>query len=241
MRAGYTITGSDRPMDNHPAGRCSSKRIITDIYRIGKLGQHKHVPSRMESESVNCHTMTYKNQEVGMEDKQTPPELTDSESESDSDMEDELRTEGSPRCQHDKELRTKRRAPRKAILDGVIRSEAWSSPRIDHIKDHHPVGRNSSVPADKHSLLCDRQLPGRQLARYVSTRLGYEPQGNPAELSKDLREGETRVCIVGTDVDDADEVHNLRPLALTDSKRGEERSKVLEGSERPPEEERRSP
>ena len=86
----------------------------------------------------------------------------------------------------------------------------------------------------------DRQPPVRQLARYASTRLGYEPQGNPVELSKDLREGETRVCIVGTDVDDADEVYNLRPLALTDSKRGEERSKVLEGSERPPEEERKS-
>ena len=115
MGAGYTISGSDHPMDNHPAGRCSSKRFITDIHKIGKLGQRKHVPSRTESESVNCHTMTYKKQEVGMESDQRPPRLIESESESDTDMEDELITEGTLSCQHVKALRTMKHVPRKAI------------------------------------------------------------------------------------------------------------------------------
>ena len=74
IKTGYTIPEPDHPMDNHPAGRCLPKRVITDMYRIGKLGQHKHVPSRMESESVNCHTMTYKNQEIEMENNQRPPD-----------------------------------------------------------------------------------------------------------------------------------------------------------------------
>ena len=167
MRTGYKTSGSDRSMNSHPVGRYSSKKITTDTHRIEKLGQHEHVVSRTKCNSENGHTMTYKNQEAGMENKQILPKLIESESESDSDMEDELITKGSSRCQHDKELRTKRRAPQKAIMDGVIRSEARSSPRFDHVKDHHPVGRNSSVPTDKHSLLCDRQPPGRQLARYV--------------------------------------------------------------------------
>ena len=72
-------------MGNHPAGRCFPKRIITDMYRIGKLGQHKHAPSGMESESVNCHTLPYKNQEIEAESNQRPPSLIESEYESDSD------------------------------------------------------------------------------------------------------------------------------------------------------------
>ena len=123
MRTGYSVSGSDHSMDNHPGGRCSSKKIITDIHRIGKSGQHKHVISRTESECMNSHTMTYKNQEVEMENNQRLPRLTESESESDSDMEDELMTEGSPRCQHGKERRTKRRAPNQ-ILSKF--SQLWS-------------------------------------------------------------------------------------------------------------------
>ena len=168
MRTGYSVPGSDHSMDNHPGGRCSSKKIITDIHRIGKSGQHKHVISRTESECMNSHTMTYKNQEVEMENNQRLPRLTESESESDSDTEDEGITAGNHRCRHDKALRSMTHAPRKA-LSGTSRrnldiarnkqalypdpgskltttnAEACSNPGIDHIKTHYPVGRNSSV------------------------------------------------------------------------------------------------
>ena len=60
-------------MDSHPVGRYSSKKITTDTHRIKKLGNPEHVVSRTKCNPENDHTMTYKNQEVGMEDKQTPP------------------------------------------------------------------------------------------------------------------------------------------------------------------------
>ena len=121
--------------------------------------------------------------------------------------------------------------------------EACSNPRTDYKVGHHPVGRKSSrsalsVTADRPSLSRDRQLPGRPLTRlrsrynddereagpirYATPGIGQDPQGSPARPDKNLGKEVTKVCNIGTDVDDADEAYSLRPPALTDSEHDSE-------------------
>ena len=86
-RAAYTSPQPDPPMDNHPAGRHLPEVAVTNMKGKGESGQHKHASSGMEYGPENCHTLPYENQEIEAGYNLSPPNLIESEYESDSDME----------------------------------------------------------------------------------------------------------------------------------------------------------
>ena len=85
--AAYTSPQPDPPMGNHPAGRQLSGVAVTNMKGKGESGQHKHASSGREYESENCHTLPYDNQKIEAGYNLSPPNLIESEYESDSDTE----------------------------------------------------------------------------------------------------------------------------------------------------------
>ena len=160
-------------MDNHPAGKYLPKKAITNMNRKGESGQHKHTSSGMEYESENCHTLPYDNQKIEAGYNLSPPNLIESEYESDSDTEADATAGTFLNCRPDTAPGTVNHASGKVILENEIGSvtlrqnldiirrrhvlnsnpgskpttidaEACADSKTDYKMCHHPVGRKSS-------------------------------------------------------------------------------------------------
>ena len=189
--AAYTSPQPDPPMGNHPAGRQLSGVAVTNMKGKGESGQHKHASSGREYESENCHTLPYDNQKIEAGYNLSPPNLIESEYESESDTEADATagtflnhwpdtTPGTGKvileCKTGsvpfKNLDIIRRRYVQNSNSGrkftATDAEACADPGTGHKMSHHPVGRKTSVLAlsdttGKISLSCDHQPPGRPL------------------------------------------------------------------------------
>ena len=157
------------PMDSHPAGRHLPGVANTDMIGKGGSGQHKHASSRREYESEDCLTSTYDNQKIEAGYNLSPPNLIESEDDSESDTEADATAATFLNHRPDTTPGTVNHASGKVILKcetgsvplkdlDIIRrryaqdsnpgskliaadAEAYADSGSDYKMCHHPVGR----------------------------------------------------------------------------------------------------